>query len=153
MFLSHPEHHHHHRQAKLSCSIKHALITLFEAEQHLPTNEQEDSKLKVEFRTQIERLRSKLQQISGHQALIDFDENRASGLSVAPLTSGVCAYSVLPCRLTNEQLAHELLLDPEFQLNELGGCNIENPIYHCISESFHQVTSKFDNCFCICSEC
>ena len=37
---------------------------------------------------------------------------------------------MLPCRLTNEQLAHELLLDPEFQLNELGGCNIENPIYH-----------------------
>jgi hypothetical protein len=141
VFLSYREHHH---QAKLNCRIKHALIALYEAEQHLPSDEPEDSKLKVEFRSQIERLRSKLQQIAGVQALTDFDENRASGRAVAPMPGGVGAYSALPGRLTNEQLAHELLLDPEFQLNESGGCNIENPIYHRIRESFHQVMSDFE---------
>jgi len=40
--------------------------------------------------------------------------------------------------MTNEQLAHELLLDPTFQLDESGGCSVENPVFHRIRESFHQ---------------
>ena len=41
--------------------------------------------------------------------------------------------------MTNEQLAHELLLDSKFQLDESGGCSVENPVFHRIRESFHQV--------------
>ena len=41
--------------------------------------------------------------------------------------------------MTNEALAHELLWDPLFQLDESGGCSIENPVFHRIRESFHQV--------------
>lgn len=62
-------------EAKLVCRIKHALIALYGAESNLPRNEPEDSKLKIEFRTQIERLRSKLSQIGGHEALLKFDED------------------------------------------------------------------------------
>ena len=40
--------------------------------------------------------------------------------------------------MTNEQLAHELLLDPTFQLDESGGCSVENPVFHRIRESFHK---------------
>ena len=40
--------------------------------------------------------------------------------------------------MSNEQLAHELLLDPTFQLDESGGCSAENPVFHRIRESFHQ---------------
>ena len=40
--------------------------------------------------------------------------------------------------MTNEQLAHELLLDPTFQLDANGGCSAENPVFHRIRESFHQ---------------
>ena len=127
-------------QAKLTCRIKHALIALYQAEQHLPSDEPADSKLSLEFRTQIERLRSKLQQIAGPAALIEFDRNRASGIALVPSPcSASGAYSALPGRLTNEQLAHELLLDPAFQLDESGSCSAENPIYHRIRESFHQV--------------
>ena len=45
---------------------------------------------------------------------------------------------MLPGRLTNEQLAHELLYNPAFQLDESGGCSVENPVFHRIRESFHQ---------------
>ena len=139
-------------EAKLTCRIKHALIALYQAEEHLPPDEPEDSKLKIEFRTQIERLRSKLQQIAGVDALNQFDEQRRAGR--IPGGSGGegsgggsggggsggagGAYAALPGRMTNEQLAHELLLDPTFQLDESGGCSVENPVFHRIRESFHQ---------------
>ena len=32
-----------------------------------------------------------------------------------------CAYTAFPWKMTNEQLAHELLLDPAFTLDEFGG--------------------------------
>jgi hypothetical protein len=40
--------------------------------------------------------------------------------------------------LTNEQLAHELLFDPAFQLDDAGSCSVENPVFHRIREGFHQ---------------
>ena len=132
-------------EAKLTCRIKHALIALYQAEGHLPADEPEDSKLKLEFRTQIERLRSKLQQIAGAEALQKFDEDRLSGALPGTVAApgdgrgGGGAYAALPGRMTNEQLAHELLLNPDFQLDEAGGCSVDNPVFQRIRESFHQV--------------
>jgi len=127
---------------KLKMRIKHALIALYQAEEHLPPDEPADSKLKKEFSTQIERLRSKLQQIGGVDALDRFDAERAAGHvhtgNPGNPPGGSSAYAALPGRLTNEQLAHELLLDPGFQLDESGGCSVENPVFHRIRESFHQ---------------
>jgi len=135
-------------EAKLTCRIKHALIALYGAQEHLPPDEPEDSKLKLEFRAQITRLRSKLQQIAGEAALAEFDANRGganignrggANIGSGP-PGGGCAYAAIPGRLTNEQLAHELLHDPTFQLDEAGGCSAaENPVFHRIRESFHQV--------------
>ena len=124
-------------EAKLVCRIRHALVALYQAEAHLPPDEPDDSRLKVEFRTQIERLRSKLQQIAGADAVVQFDAERANNvLPQGPPGGG--AYAALPGRMTNEQLAHELLLDPTFQLDESGGCSVENPVFHRIRASFHQ---------------
>lgn len=135
-------------EAKLTCRIRHALVALYQAQSQLPPDEPEDSNLKVEFRTQIERLRSKLSQIAGPAALVKFDVELATGeLSVAIRSGGgscKCvnsgAYSIIPGRMTNEQLAHELLLDPTFQLDENGGILTESPVYHRIRESFHRVS-------------
>ena len=135
-------------EAKLTCRIKHALIALYQAKEHLPPDEPEDSKLNIEFRTQIERLRSKLAQIAGEAALQEFDERRLAGYIPASDANGSggngggnggagAAYAALPGRMTNEQLAHELLLDPTFQLDESGGCSVENPVFKRIRESFH----------------
>ena len=124
-------------EAKLTCRIKHALIALYDAEEHLPPDEPDDSRLKIEFRTQIERLRSKLQQIAGPAVLRQFDADRKDRIPIAPV-SGSNTYATLPGRMTNEQLAHELLYDPSFQLDDAGSCSAENPVFHRIRESFHQ---------------
>ena len=136
-------------EAKLTCRIKHALIALYAAQQQLPFDEPEDSKLKVEFRVQIERLRSKLSQIAGPAALAQFDADRMTG-ALSPGhhgggggggggAGGAGAYASLPGRMTNEQLAHELLLDPTFRLDDAGCCQAENPVFQRIRESFHKV--------------
>jgi hypothetical protein len=128
-------------EAKLTCRIKHALIALYQAEQQLPPDEPEDSKLRIEFRVQTERLRSKLQQIAGVGALAEFDQNCKSGVLKSPIgeSCGPCAYAALPGRMSNEQLAHELLMDPMFQLSDTGDVASANPFYHRIRQSFHQV--------------
>ncbi len=128
-------------EAKLTCRIKHALIALYNAEGQLPPDEPEDSKLKIEFFTQIERLRSKLQQIAGTEELNNFDMHRTTGqvalIAPAGITDLSC-YASIPGRMTNEQLAHELLLDPTFRLDDSGGSFCENPAYHRIREGFNE---------------
>jgi hypothetical protein len=60
-------------EAKLTCRIKHALSALYLAQEEVPPDEQEDSKISMELHTQIKRLRSKLKQIAGAAALAKFD--------------------------------------------------------------------------------
>ena len=117
---------------------------LYQAQQTIPPDEPDDSRLKIEFSTQIVRLRSKLQQIAGADAVCEFDQHRAERMGIAPVVvsvAGVNAAQLLRgAVMTNEQLAHELLFDLRFQLDESGGGgSVENPIYHRISESFQQV--------------
>mmetsp|Transcript_4190 Transcript_4190/g.11969 ORF Transcript_4190/g.11969 Transcript_4190/m.11969 type:complete len:567 (-) Transcript_4190:25-1725(-) len=132
-------------EEKLTRRIRHALIALYQAENQLPPDEPEDSRLKVEFCTQIERLRGKLVQIAGADALRRFDDERLQGRAgdaaaksrpqaAAAASSGGGSQSVLPGRMSNEQLAHELLLDPGFQLDGVG----DNPVLARIRESFHR---------------
>jgi hypothetical protein len=138
-------------EIKLTLRIKHALLALYQAEAHLPPDEPVDSKLKLEFRTQIDRLRGKLRQIAGAPAVDEFDAQRLSGALVFSSCvggnassnpnedpDGNGAYMPLPGRMTNEQLAHELLLEPTFQLDEDGGFHLQNPIFRRIRETFHQ---------------
>jgi hypothetical protein len=126
-------------EAKLVCRIKHALVALYQAQQQLPLDEPDDSKLKVELITQIERLRSKLSKIAGSKSLAQFDAGRAAGSDIPSVSNANVSHTTLPGRLSNEQLAHELLLDPTFQLDDFGGSSAENPVAHRIRESFHQV--------------
>ena len=161
-------------EKKLACRIQRALIALYQAEHHLPPGEPLDSKLRLEFRIQIDRLRTKWSQISGPEVLQQFDTQRGvqvSGVQVNGVqdnsaqlngaqvnsvqVSGVQDNSAqlngaqvngvqstvmasLPTRMSNEQLAHELALDPTFQLDEGGGCSAENPLYQRIRGSFHR---------------
>jgi hypothetical protein len=112
-------------EAKLICRIKHALIALYNAESHLPHDEPVDSKLKLEFRTQIERFRTKLQQIAGVEALETFDAQQECGVfNQNPCSMTSATTLATSSVLTNEQLAHELLLDPNFIISgDFKGCN------------------------------
>ena len=125
-------------EEKLSCRIKHALVALFEARGHLPPDEPADGRLMVEFNTQIERLKSKLVQIAGQAALTEFMMTATIVHAHGDGNHHGSAYAELPSAVTNEALAHELLCDPAFRLDDSGGSGLENPVVHRIRTSFHQ---------------
>jgi hypothetical protein len=135
-------------EAKLTERIKHALSALYQAEAHLEESDPETPALRADFQGQQARLRAKLLQIAGEKALQAVDAARAQQHGAArPPAAGAAAqavegggegaYSALPKRVTNEQLAHELLLDPAFTLDENGGCGGGNPVHSKIRLSFH----------------
>ena len=66
-------------EAKLTNRIKHALLALYQAGDSLAPDEPEDSRVRLEFNEQISKLRSKLRQIAGQEALAKFDEDRRNG--------------------------------------------------------------------------
>ena len=132
-------------EVKLTDRLLHALTALFQAEDHLEEGDVNTPKLRAEFRGQQERLRSKLVQIAGEKALKALDDTRASQGHArrTPVkaeaveadatrggggteggfvesTHGGLLYSTLPHRMTNEQLAHELLLAPTFKFDDHG---------------------------------
>ena len=132
-------------EKKLTRRIWHALIALENAQMHLPADEAEQSSLKIELRTQTDRLRNKLRQIAGVAKVQEFDASRIAaredGLQLRILARGGGG---LPERVSNEQLAHELMLDNSFQLTgtaEASGSVC--PLSHAIRERFHQVLGSF----------
>ena len=137
-------------EAKLSARIQHALVALYQAKGHLPATEPADSRLMVEFESQIARLRGKLAQIAGQGALDLFDQQRLGCTGPWAVGGGgdgnggngsvvaVGRVGSMESRMTNEQLAHELLLDPLFQLMENGAAASEHPTLNHIRKSFHR---------------
>jgi hypothetical protein len=125
-------------QIKITSRVKHAITALHKGEGTLPPDMPEDHPTRIEFRAQIQTLQTKLQKLIGAEAFAQFDADRRSAIPPAPPPSHMLGnYSDLPGRMTNEQLAHELLLDPAFELNDCGGCSFDDPIHHRIRESFH----------------
>lgn len=118
-------------QETLIPRIRNALVALYAAERHIPANE-ESPALQQEFTTQITRLRTKLHQIGGADALEEFDRTRDSLIEAAsttvpstdveprPQTSSTFGVEFNGCHMTNERLAHELMLDPDFIITENG---------------------------------
>jgi hypothetical protein len=134
-------------QVKVIMRLKHALVALYDSETKLGPNEPAGSKLRLEFRMQIERMRSKLREIAGADGLRAFDAECAAQRSVQGNGDGKGASPPAaptvgpPAGMNTEQLAHELLLDPTFQLSESGSLHSEeeSPIMKSIRASFEQV--------------
>ncbi len=127
-------------EAKLVVRVKHALVALFTARERLPPDEPEDSELKTEFRTQIRRLRDKLRQIAGADELAKFDGEQGvieNTDSFPPSLRAQAEAAIISDRMNNEQLAHELILNPTFQLTDRGTC-CESDAATRIRNSFHQ---------------
>lgn len=109
-------------EAKLAARLRHALIALHQATAMLPSDEPADSRIKVELRTQTTRLRNKLLQISGPTAVAAIDAEIRSGNfePAAVAAGGARSGGRLGAALDNEGLAHQVLLDPTFQLQYAG---------------------------------
>ena len=89
-------------EIKLTKRIKHALVAMYQALEHLPSDEPEDSKMKKEFNTIIPRLRTKLQQIAGISALNAFDEERAKcQMQIVNGVGNASIYMSLPGLMSN----------------------------------------------------
>lgn len=139
-------------EMKLTQRIRHALAALYMAEDETDTANPEAPRLKRELKMQQERLRFKLQQAAGERVRQEFDSKHGRGGLPAPVqpaepqqtntNNTTNLYSSLPGRMTNEQLAHELLLDPDFKLDDQGGSSVENVVsspyaHHTLSHNTH----------------
>lgn len=103
-------------EARLVNRIKYALIALYRAADHLPPEDVlHQTPIGLELTTQIARLRQKLVMIIGQEQMDIFDSDRAN--HVGENLPAVPNIILNMNRHSNESLAHELLLDPEFRLN------------------------------------
>lgn len=131
-------------QVKLITRIKHALIALYTAYKDISNDDSPDLDLKNQFCTEIINLRSKFKNIANDalqqfdieqninspdifQELIKVNNNSNEKINISSSS-----------KIINEQLAHELLLNPSFQLDENNICCNINPIYKKISDIFHK---------------
>lgn len=123
-------------ETKVICRIKTNLIKLYQQEKYLLHNKSINHKYIIELQTQIEILRNKLKIIAGLEMLKQFDEERNY------LITSKNEYDNLVNDRTNsifnEQLIHEILLNPKFQFNEYDNSNINNPIFYPIKKFFNE---------------
>ncbi|EKX31408.1 hypothetical protein GUITHDRAFT_122397 [Guillardia theta CCMP2712] len=138
---------------KLTERVKHGLLALYKAESHLKPGDIDMTKMKQDFHSQKLKLRMKLKQIAGESGVRLFDDFlREQGFIVTEedlqeyvpeseeenVKVNKDGVSSLPGRMTNEQLAHELLLDPGFKLDAQGAGYVENETLSNIREAFKQ---------------
>lgn len=121
--------------------IKHSLGALFMAEKQIASSVPEQAPLRLEIRTQIERLESKLRSVIGPEKFQHFRANidaasRCSSPSLRILGARGVDGSVDPV-MTNDQLVHELLLAPAFQLDDSGRGGFECPIQSRLRQRFN----------------
>jgi hypothetical protein len=110
-------------QARLTGRIERALAALYEAQAVVPPGD----RIRSELQAQIDRLRGKLEQIAGADALDAFDARpRGDGSGHTPP------------RLDTEQIAHELLLDPQFQLAPYEPSDADSPVFSRVRAEFHR---------------
>lgn len=155
-------------EIKLITRIKHALIALFQAYTHLPSNEPANSPLRLEFCAQVARLLVKLREVGGAGAVAAFMESNpapdgivvvgntlpaatgAAGILAAALLAGAAAApgnnapaplfhtsAPYPDRMSNEDLAHALLIDPSFTIGDHGTA----------SSRYQEVRNRFHRAF------
>jgi len=143
--------------------ITNALIALEVAEAELPDDETQDCELRDQITKQTLNLRRKLLAISGPQALAEFDasqepsrkslrEIRAARVEGHMMGGEEDVVRYQGDRLSNEELAHELLLDPTFRLDGEGNGPFKDEFRSTVRKTFHEViffcTMGWNNFIC-----
>ena len=127
-------------EARLVTRIRLALLTLYQAQEHMPDDEPLDSPLRLQFLNQIQRLSTKLFQLGAANVVEDLDRELAARPQPGP-NNGAPIYR-LPGTINNERLAHELLLNPNFQLPAVGGLDSLHRIRNSFQEGFWQSVAE-----------
>lgn len=123
--------------------VKIALKALMEARKHALDSDSNSTETLEELNFQINRLRNKIITVAGAEALENFDKETDS-ISVVPSNTESTQRDVdfLDNRMTNEQLAHELLLDPTFVLTSDRASGCHNALSTNIKEAFSRAFWK-----------
>ena len=132
-------------ERKLTIRFSHALFTLYEGLQLLSDDdddELEESPMKKEFRFHIQRLRTKLENVAGSEALRAFDDELAQRMKKRMDEGATRSARSFRMRLTQEQTAHELLLDPTFHFDVSLLCTSENIMYETVEREFFDSIEK-----------
>jgi T-complex protein 11 len=122
---------------KLAGRLRKALRGLEGAELEL-ANEDKGSKIMVEIRSQQTRLREKLILIAGEKVMTAHDEEQRARFAGVSKTSSTMARVPQVGSMTNEQLAHELLLDKNFRLDDKSGMSEDKLVHTKIRETFER---------------
>ncbi len=122
--------------------VQHALTALYDTYAKLPCGVSRDSPLCKDFISRIEELRMKIVEIGGQEALDAYDKSRSGEIypkekqdeqEDKDIQMFENAFRNPP---TNETYTHEILLDPNFQLDEDGSAVGVNPLHENIKKSF-----------------
>jgi len=119
-------------EMRIANRIKHVLVALIHAQLNLSPDEPEDSEVRLELSSKVSSMRAKLIQAcsNGNEILREFDkEMEASRLQMMDGREDILdedyvegmSLAMSRMGMTNEGLAHELLLDPQFQLDRQSG--------------------------------
>ena len=140
-------------EAKLVARIISALSALYNARNTILDGSSENSHLLGEFAVQINRLTGKLIQIGGRDKLKEFEDDmlRNHGIQITTtVTNGNATFETQThfstfmaskyTKMSNEMLAHELLLDPTFLL-------VPDLVSRDLNSQMKQVSTCFRNAF------
>jgi len=95
--------------------------TLHDLYRTLGMQGQDDHARRAVLESEIARMRQKLLQIAGINVMNQFDRDLLNAGTPEPVNSS------LPQRMSNAQLAHELLLDPSFKLSVSSAAGASDP--------------------------
>ena len=104
-----------HDKSRLCERIYHSLRAITDALARLPTSRSEVTLERVQLLTQAKTLRGRLKRIAGAHALTSYDAEHPELVDDISITSESDLASFLE-PMSNDQLAHEVLLDPSFRL-------------------------------------
>jgi hypothetical protein len=124
--------------AKMEKRIEHSLSALCEAEALLDETDPESEALREEFRGQRVRLGSKLRLYASEEKIRHMDALLGGVAPTAATGNGMPTFKKWEdLRVTNEQMAHGILLDPTYSLDATqGGTVVQRRIRDVFRESF-----------------
>ena len=106
---------------RTAANIKGALHDLYEQRARIPADEPADSRLNQNYKKTISQLECKLQEYVPKSEYDSFIENESRAIMIAPIEAKKldrAAILRLEFPKSPEQMAHELLIDRNFQLDE-----------------------------------
>jgi T-complex protein 11 len=135
---------------RMKSKIKNAIIALYRARGLLPANEPADSALNLQFNRQLSDLKNKFVSVFGQEEMDRFELELSTGNitqdpmpPIPPILGRIVDRTMQtnsnPISFSSEQLAHELMLNPEFSIDDSGNF----PFYGLLNLERESISNDF----------